>query len=56
MKRIDSDKLKRAVALYTGGKSISEVVALSGIGKSSIYRELARLGIPRHKKSSSKED
>lgn len=50
MKRVDADKMDRAIALYVGGKPISEVVSISGIGKSSIYRELERRGIPRHER------
>lgn len=55
MKKIDANKMDRAIALYVGGKPISEVVAISGIGKSSIYRELERRGIPRqeHKRRKS---
>ena len=56
MKKIDPDKLRRAVALYTGGKPISEVVAISGIGKSSIYRELDRLGLPRQSEKPARSD
>ncbi|OUO48572.1 hypothetical protein B5F79_00580 [Olsenella sp. An285] len=51
MKKIDPDKLRRAVSLYAGGKPISEVVSISGIGRSTIYRELDRLGIPRQSKA-----
>ncbi len=49
MKKIDPEKLSKAVALYQGGFPIQKVVEISGIGKSTIYRELKRLGVPLHK-------
>lgn len=48
MKKIEPAMLKRAVDLYLGGFSIKEVCEITGIGKSTIYRELDRLEIPRH--------
>ena len=56
MKKIDQDKLRRAVALYAGGMPVSEVVAISGIGKSSIYRELDRLDLPRQNEKPARSD
>ena len=47
MRKTDPDKLQRAIALYEGGCSISQVVEITGIGKSTIYRELDKRGIQR---------
>ncbi|WP_206214512.1 helix-turn-helix domain-containing protein [Adlercreutzia sp. ZJ242] len=44
-KKIDSDRMKKAVALYQGGFSVQQVVEISGISRSTIYRELDKLGI-----------
>ena len=47
-KKTDPEKLRKAVALYQGGFPIQKVTDISGLPKSTIYRELDRLGIPRH--------
>lgn len=52
MRKIDPEKMNRAVALYAGGKSIAEVVKITEIAKSTIYRELDKRGIERHEKRS----
>ncbi len=55
MEKTDPKKLRKAVALYQGGYSVSEIVKISGIGKSTIYRELDKQGIPRNKDSTKNE-
>lgn len=54
MKKTDPEVLERAVALYVGGMPVSEIVKIAGkgrIGKSTLYRELDKWGIPRQRKS-----
>lgn len=43
--KVDPEKLEKAILLYRGGFSVGEVVDISGISKSTIYRTLKERGI-----------
>lgn len=55
MKKIDPEEMNRAVALYEGGMSISEVVEISKIASSTLYREFDKRGVERHEKRASRK-
>ncbi|WP_281798350.1 helix-turn-helix domain-containing protein [Slackia piriformis] len=46
-REIDQERLDKAISLYRGGFSVRQASEISGISKSTIYRELDRLGVPR---------
>ena len=52
--RIDQTKLDKAISLYLGGASLDDIESISGIGHSTIYRELDKRGIPKRSKKASR--